>query len=62
MSYWAVTFRLLTFNASIRYWASVYFIPHLITVVMYGASFILFKNKKRHKLEDDTKNTVKKQD
>lgn len=47
MSYWAVTFRLLSFNASIRYWTSIYFIPTLITLAMYGLSFVIFDKPKR---------------
>lgn len=46
MSYWAVTFRLLTFEASIKYWSSIYFITHIITFVMYGLSFVIFKKRK----------------
>lgn len=45
MGYWGITFRLLTLEASFKYWKSVYFLPTIFTFVLYGLSFLIFKKR-----------------
>ncbi|XP_075231970.1 membrane bound O-acyltransferase domain containing farjavit [Lycorma delicatula] len=46
-SYWSMAFNLLRVDLCFRYWSSIYFLPNLLTVVMYIIGLTLFKGKKK---------------
>lgn len=47
-SYWSMAFNLLRVDLCFRYWSSIYFLPNLLTVVMYIIALTMFKGKKKH--------------
>uniref|UniRef100_A0A1B6C1Y2 Lysophospholipid acyltransferase 7 n=1 Tax=Clastoptera arizonana TaxID=38151 RepID=A0A1B6C1Y2_9HEMI len=44
-SYWSMAFSLLSINACLRYWSSIYFIPNIFTIIMYILGFTVLKPK-----------------
>ncbi|XP_046687270.1 lysophospholipid acyltransferase 7-like isoform X1 [Homalodisca vitripennis] len=42
-SYWSMAFSLLRIDACLRYWSSIYFLPNILTVVMYVIGLTILK-------------------
>ncbi|XP_022187440.1 lysophospholipid acyltransferase 7 [Nilaparvata lugens] len=54
-SYWSMAFNLLYVDRCFRYWASIYFIPNLLTIAMYAIGLTVFTNKKKGDRKSDEK-------
>jgi hypothetical protein len=47
MGYWSIAFSLLYAVPALRFWSSIYFIPTLMTGLMYLVGRIVFTKRKK---------------